>query len=352
MMQRPGGPLESRRLCALDLDAAHAFVRANDAGAQLAATPAEVAAREADVQQARELAETAANDVEGTTIIQKSLLAWRKGHLFVELLDGGNATKTLSGRAAALPSAESLSPDTALLTIPSFFPGARHRLAEVLHLHRPMLENRRCWIIDVRGNDGGADTTYAPLLPWLMPEGWLSVSDRIYVTAANIEAEECVCDLFAPGDPDCIRFTQEAVRRMRSVQAGQWVQQEYEAGWRHERPAAAESRRPDRVAVLFDSGCGSSCEQFLLTVRQSFSVKLVGRGRSCGALDASNLRPHTLPSGRRRLWYATTLSNRLPAMPIDGIGVSPDVLLPSDGQDHRGRAEVGRVQGWLEGAGW
>jgi hypothetical protein len=29
--------------------------------------------------------------------------------------------------------------------------------------------------------------------------------------------------------------------------------------------------------VLIDSPCGSSCEEFLLAVRQSFNVKLVGQ---------------------------------------------------------------------------
>jgi hypothetical protein len=244
--------IESGRLCAMDLDAAYAFIRLIDAGAQRTVTPAEAGAREAAVQEARRAAEAAANDVEGTTIIQKSLLAWRKAHLFVELVDDCDGTKALARRDPALPSAEALSADTALLTIPSFFPGARERLAEILESQRPMLESRLCWIIDVRGNDGGADTTYAPLLPWLLPGGWLAVSEQIYVTAANIQAEESVCDLFAPGDPDCIRFTRETVRRMRSVQEGQWVQQEYDAGWQHQRPPAVEGRRPDRVAVLFE----------------------------------------------------------------------------------------------------
>jgi hypothetical protein len=37
--------------------------------------------------------------------------------------------------------------------------------------------------------------------------------------------------------------------------------------------------------VLIDNMCGSSCEQFLLTVRQSFSVKLVGRSNTMGVID-------------------------------------------------------------------
>jgi hypothetical protein len=38
---------------------------------------------------------------------------------------------------------------------------AQHRKALVAHTN---------WIIDVRDNDGGNDSTYYPLLPWLMPD--------------------------------------------------------------------------------------------------------------------------------------------------------------------------------------
>jgi hypothetical protein len=69
-------------------------------------------------------------------------------------------------------------------------------------------------------------------------------------------------------------------------------------------------------------------------------------------LDVSNLRPHLLPSGKHRLWYAITVSNRLPALPIDGIGIAPDVFLP-DPEDTGDRdADVRRTQRWLEGGGW
>ena len=109
-----------------------------------------------------------------------------------------------------------------------------------------------------------------------------------------------------------------------------------------------EPHRPSRVAILIDGGCGSSCEQFALEARQSFSVKLIGQ-HTFGSLDYSNLRPHDLPSGRRRLWYATTRSTRIPGLMVDVAGVPPDIYLPIEAGDDAKYEEVRRLQSWLEG---
>jgi hypothetical protein len=339
--------------CIQDLEAIPPFLLANDAGFQQPVSPETEDRRRAALELARRQARDVRDEAECLHILQTYLGAWRKGHLSVHAMQpegGSEMSRPATGNRSA--SAAMLSAATALITIPTFFPAAREPLAALLERHRQELEARPNWIIDVRGNDGGSDTTYAPLLPWLLPDGWIDVSERVYVTPPNIHAEEHICEEFAPGDADCARFAAATVQRMRSVGNGHWVQQQYETGWRYIPPARVEPSRPKRVAVLMDSRCGSSCEQFLVTVRQSFNVKLVGHSRSGGVLDASNLRPHLLPSGRRRLWYATTLSNRLPGFPIDGIGIAPDVFLP-DADDREDRsADVKRTQRWLEGEGW
>lgn len=339
--------------CLLDLEAIAPFLRENDAGFQQPVSPETEDRRRAALASAKQQAATVRDEAECLKVLNTYLGAWRKGHLYVHAMkpDGASEmSRPASGTRS--PRAEMLSGNTALITIPTFFPAMRAPLAALLEQHRKDLEARPNWIIDVRGNDGGSDTTYAPLLPWLVPDGWIDVSERVFVTPANIQAEEHICEEFAPGDADCARFAAETVRRMRSVGNGQWVQQQYESGWRYVPPESIETHRPRRVAVLMDGRCGSSCEQFLVTVRQAFNVKLVGHSRSGGVLDASNLRPHLLPSGRRRLWSATTLSNRLPGFPIDGVGIAPDVFLP-DAEDRTDpSADVKRTQRWLEGAGW
>jgi len=134
---------------------------------------------------------------------------------------------------------------------------------------------------------------------------------------------------------------------MEGATTGTYVSQEAGPDIRYQRVAHLESGRPSRVAVLFDRGCGSSCEEFLLAVRQSFDVKLVGRP-SHGSLDYSNLRPHELPSHERILWYATSRSDRLPDFPVDLMGIQPDIFLPDRGSQKGGDGEVRQVQRWLE----
>jgi len=210
------------------------------------------------------------------------------------------------------------------------------------------------WIIDVRGNDGGDDGTYQALLPWLLADEREDIGAEWLATPANIEAERQFCALYAPGDKDCEEMSAEAVSRMKSVAAGSYVQQESGPVIDYLHAEKLAFRRPTRVVVLVDRRCASSCEEFLLTVRQSFTVKLVGQP-SRGSLDYSNLRPYVLPSGERVLRYAISRSERLPDLPVDLAGVEPDVYLPGPANTEvRANAEtraneVLQVQHWLEG---
>lgn len=246
------------------------------------------------------------------------------------------------------PQLQILSRKTILLTLKSFFPENREPLIALLKSNHAALAKHPNWIIDVRGNGGGSDSSYEPILPWLMPDEMVNVGEMWLAPPANLEGHKNVCALIAPGDAECEKEQNEAIARIRNAPTGSLVPQDDKGSVSFERQTPLESRPPSRVAILVDGGCGSSCEQFLLTTRQSFNVKLIGR-RSYGSLDFSNLRPFALPSGKRLLCYATSRSLRIPDLPVDIAGIPPDIYLPLANGDHAKDEEIDRVQSWLEG---
>ena len=185
-----------------------------------------------------------------------------------------------------------------------------------------------------------------------MPDEFATAGAEILATPANIEGWTRICALDAPGDPECEKSLSDSIARMRKAAPGTYVAMEDSGAMSYGRAERLEPHRPSRVAILIDGGCGSACEEFVLEARQSFTVKVIGQ-HTFGSLDYSNLRPHDLPSGRRRLWYATTRSSRIPSLMVDIAGVPPDIYLPAQAGDEAGhdpKSEVvQRVQNWLEG---
>jgi hypothetical protein len=342
--------------CVRDLRAITPFLLENDTGARAHLAQKGQAYFDLALATATTAAASAADDKACNAILGNYLGMWRKSHLYVkpgsvqEIAKPAPARPNVASQAAPSkePALQILSDATVLLSLPSFHDPYRAAVAALLDTHRAVLAARPNWIIDVRRNAGGSDSTYAPLLQWISSDEMVSVGAEWLSTPANIASQEKICALVAPGDQDCIDFATQAVKQMRTVKPGDYVPQENDELISYARVSAQEPRRPARVAVLMDSECASSCEEFLLAARQSFHVKLIGRN-SEGALDYSNLRLHALPSGVRELQYATSRSARLPHLQVDLGGIMPDIYLPPP-KDEAGRAqEIVRVQRWLEG---
>lgn len=343
--------------CLQDLRVLPAFLLENDTGARQHLAQKGQAYFDQALASASTAAARANDEAACNTVLSGYLSQWRKGHLQIMptgALKHETATAASSSTAAPAatiddraPSLQLLSPHTALLTLPSFFPGYAGLLTDLLESKRDELVSRRNWIIDVRRNNGGSDSTYAPLLPWLASGESVNIGGEWLSTPANIASQQNICALYAPGDATCTTYMAQAVTRMRSVQPGQFVAQGSNGPVSYA-SVSGQPVQPSRVAVLVDRDCGSSCEQFLLEARQSFHVKLIGRN-SGGALDYSNLRMHPLPSGLRQLAYATSRSARLPDLQVDLDGIMPDIYLPPPKDEAERAAEIVRVQRWLEG---
>lgn len=339
--------------CLQDLRTLPSFLLENDTGARQHLVEKGQAYFDQALASASEAAAKANDEAACNVALSKYLGTWRKGHLQVvpnRALRLDRASANAIPAAAApdrSPSLRMLSSHTALLTLPSFFPQYTKAITNLLASSRKELQRRRNWIIDVRRNNGGDDSAYAALLPWIASGESVNMGVEWLSTPANIANQETICALYAPGDTSCTAHMAKAVARMRSVQPDQFVAQSADGPVSYA-PLSGKAIRPARIVILVDRDCGSSCEQFLLEARQSFRVKLIGRN-SAGALDYSNLRMQPLPSGLRHLAYATSRSARLPHLQVDLDGIMPDIYLPPP-TDQAGRdEEIVRVRRWLEG---
>jgi hypothetical protein len=332
--------------CLDDLDALPAYMRENDAGAAVHLANAGEAI-EAAFRRARQEAAQVHDASICHALIARYLSAYRRQHLYVAPATPPGPGSAPTGVDTRLPRFRVLSPQTALLVVPSFFDHYRAPLLALLERHRREIAARPNLVIDLRHNNGGMDSTYQVLLPYVASGAAHLMMVEFLATPANITATEAICDTPLIADrPACRRGTEPTLTAMRQVRPGEFVRP---VGW----PAVATSRpaalkgAPRRIGILIDQPCGSSCEQFLLQARQSFKVKLYGRP-TAGALDFSNLRPYPLPSGQRVLWYATSRSLRLPGFPIDLGGVQPDEYLPPPADDAGYAAELELVRARLE----
>ena len=335
--------------CVADLDALPGFLLANDAGGRDLAAQRGPALQEA-LERARGSAREAVDDAACVDVLRGYLRAWRHGHLSISprapVGDAGAAAppSTSDGRA---PRFRVLSSQTALLTLPTFNDRYGPLIAALVAAHRREIGSRPNLIIDVRRNNGGSDSSFAPILPLVAANVTRTMNAEFLATPANIAASEAVCRLPEVVTAVCIRFMAPVLEAMRAAPSGTYVLPTGAPRIEVDMPRRVLAN-PRRVALMIDGRCGSSCEEFVLVVRQSFKVKTFGRP-TAGSLDYSNLRPYDLPSGKRRLFYATSRSLRLPSNPIDADGIGPDQLLPAPENEVAFDAEIETVRGVLEG---
>lgn len=79
------------------------------------------------------------------------------------------------------------------------------------------------WIIDLRYNNGGSDSTWQDLLAAIAINPIRSFSAEHLATPANIDGNMRVCDVFAPGDTDCTDHVKRTVDQMKQAPTGSYV---------------------------------------------------------------------------------------------------------------------------------
>ena len=277
------------------------------------------------------------------TVLARWLAVFRDGHLHLvpaaaaERGSTDPAPAAPVGPAPARPSLMALDSATFLLRVPSFDLTYKAAIDSALAAGAARLARAPVLIIDVRGNGGGGDASFAGLVPLLATGAIRVVGADAWASPANAAYFRAFLSV-----PELPASDRTLVRRLVAEMARQpnhFVPIDPDTVLRF-----APRVPPRTVAVLYDRGSGSTTEEFLLQARQSRKVLLFSRERSAGALDYANVRQVGLPSGRWQLRFGTSRSRRLPARPVDPDGLAPAVRIPPGVGD-----EVGYVRGYLAG---
>jgi hypothetical protein len=318
--QAPRAPAE---ICREDLQAAFGLVERNYSGyadklVRIGADAIEAAKRDGLA------AIGSAQPLNCTALINNALWVFKERHMGVVEASAhpGNPAGPAESQPAddpKRPSFEILSSAAALIRAPSFDSRYEKAIAALIEQQREAIAARPQLIIDVRGNGGGSDSVYEPLADLVYSGPVKSFGLDGLASAENIVAlENMVVEAKKTGEDHS--WMEERIARLRE-KPGQFV----EIAESKTSQRAQVYVMPQKVAVLINRRCGSSCEEFLLEARQSSKVRLFGEP-SAGNLDYANLLPHPLPSGRV-LWVGMSRSHRLPEQPLDGIGVPPNVAM-------------------------
>jgi hypothetical protein len=216
------------------------------------------------------------------------------------------------------PSFRSLSRGIALLTLPSMQVQYAADVDSVVRTHAAELGRLDLLVIDVRGNQGGGDNTYMPILPLLFTDTITTVAGSVLSSPANIAYYERFLD---PAGVNSPTWVVEMLADMRAQPGAQIALPPSTLAYDDVRPY------PRAIAILLDGVAASSTETFLLKARQSSKVRLFGQP-SAGIVDYLNPAHHPLGCGVVLQAPTIRRSLRLPADAIDNIGIAPDVLLP------------------------
>ena len=171
-------------------------------------------------------------------------------------------------------------------------------------------------IIDLRGNGGGADGVYHPLveLAYDHPGIQRGASFR------NTENNRAFLREGMKGNRQIRKALDESVNKADSL-----------ATLREDSPVSFKkvSPSPRRIAVIIDNQVASNAENLILALQSvSNRVVLYGREPTLGCVDYVNPRPFAIPSRDMVVNIPTTRSARLPEHPIDPTGITPEVIIP------------------------
>ena len=222
-----------------------------------------------------------------------------------------------------------LNDKTNLITIRSFSETFRKLIDSVVSANNKAIQAADNLIIDVRGNGGGSDISYAPLEKYLFTHPYVSISAEVYCTNDNIDKFRGLATnpIFTPQEQEEFR---KRVKGMEEHLNQYWSS--YPVYNNSDTLPVLAS--PKRIAVIIDSFCASTTEQFLLNpVLNSKKATIFGT-HSAGILDYANLAFFRVPGTDFTVNHPTSRSSRIDlGKGIDNKGIQPNIQLDNTTKD-------------------
>jgi hypothetical protein len=228
-----------------------------------------------------------------------------------------------------------LSEKTLYIKVSNFDPSNAKNIDSILRVNEKNLKTTPNLVLDLRGNGGGADFAYMPLLPYLYTGPVKEYGVSLLSTDANVEGWKKYLENKDQSEEN-LKSIRQAIQQMENNR-GKWI--------RHSDDDVISNYTklpyPKKVVILIDHDCASSTEQFLLFARQSSKVTLMGQNTS-GTLDYSNVVEAPFSCMPYTLRYSTSRSRRLDHnQGIDNLGIKPQQYLSlKDDWITKARAEL------------
>lgn len=226
--------------------------------------------------------------------------------------------------AANKPFFKELDAHTSYIRIPTFQGTEKKSIDSVLQANRNSILKSQNFIIDIRNNGGGSDSSYYELLPFMYTNPIRTVGVEMLSTPLNNQRMiDFIEDPIYGFNEENKKWAKESYDKL-SKQLGEFVSLTGKTITTVELDTI--HPYPKNVAIIINNQNGSTAEQFLLAAKQSKKVKLYGT-TTAGVLDISNMYFVTSPSKQLEMGYSLSRSMRIPDMTIDSKGIQPDYYI-------------------------
>lgn len=223
------------------------------------------------------------------------------------------------------PFVRRLSSQTLYLRIPSFAPDQKAVIDKLLASNDSLLCATPNLIIDIREGTGGGDASFSNLIPYLYTNPIRGLGVEFYATEQNAKGFDRYASMFYElKDTARAQFCERVATEMRAQLGTFFTPTSFSKVGVHKLDSVLPY--PQRVAILCNRHNGSTDEEFLLTAKQSWKVKVFGEP-TLGSLDISNMTEVTSPDGLFTLGYCMSRSFRIPDFCIDDVGIQPDFFI-------------------------